>query len=30
MLRVNIEQIDGEGIWNAIESALSKWPAQEG
>lgn len=29
-LAVNIFQLDGKGIWNALESALSKWPAQEG
>ncbi|KGB76109.2 hypothetical protein CNBG_1947 [Cryptococcus deuterogattii R265] len=23
-------ELDGKGIWNALESALSKWPAQEG
>jgi hypothetical protein len=23
-------QIDGKGIWDTMESALSKWPAQEG
>ncbi|WVR09253.1 hypothetical protein IAU60_006318 [Kwoniella sp. DSM 27419] len=23
-------EIDGEGIWDTLESALSKWPAQEG
>lgn len=33
--RVRIEltstaQIDGKGIWDTMEGALSKWPAQEG
>jgi 5'-nucleotidase len=23
-------QIDGKGIWDTMEGALSKWPAQEG
>ncbi|WVN91141.1 uncharacterized protein L203_106393 [Cryptococcus depauperatus CBS 7841] len=23
-------ELDGKGIWNALESGLSKWPAQEG
>jgi 5'-nucleotidase len=24
------EQMDGKGIWDTMEGALSKWPAQEG
>lgn len=23
-------ELDGESIWNALESSLSTWPAQEG
>jgi 5'-nucleotidase len=23
-------EVDGESLWNALESALSTWPAQEG
>jgi 5'-nucleotidase len=25
-----VQALDGETIWNALESALSTWPAQEG
>ena len=27
---VVVIEIDGEGIWSALESSLETWPAQEG